>query len=77
MYKFRQVKCPKCKHTFMWLDQPNGVSYCLYRRKGVEEELISTTCPKCNLEMVVPEDVLDGIAINDEAIELFATLRGI
>ena len=77
MYRFRQVKCPNCKHIFMWLNEPTGTSYCLFRRKGVEEELFSTTCPKCNLEMVVLDDVLEGIDIAGEAIELFSTIRGL
>jgi endogenous inhibitor of DNA gyrase (YacG/DUF329 family) len=77
MYKYRQVKCPRCKHIFMWLDAPMGASYCLYRRRGSEEELYSTTCPKCNLEMIVPGNVIEGIDINCEAVELFSTVRGI
>lgn len=77
MYRYRQVQCPKCKHIFMWLDAPLGVSYCLYRRKGIEEELYSTSCPKCNLEMVVPGDVLEGIDISSDTVELFSTVRGI
>lgn len=75
--KYRQVKCPNCKHIFMWLYGPTEASYCLYRRKGVKEELLSTICPKCNLKMVVPDDALGGINIADEAIELFATVRGL
>lgn len=77
MYKYRQVQCPKCKHIFMWLEGPTGSSYCIYRRKNRDEEIFSTTCPKCNLKMVVPSDTVEGIDINDEAIILSSTLRGI
>lgn len=77
MYKFKEVECPKCNHRFAWLEEPNGNSYYLYRRKGVNEELFSTVCPQCGLEMVVPGDGHTGIAIADETIELFSTVRGI
>lgn len=77
MYKYRQVRCPKCRHVFVWLNEPTGTSYRTYRRKGFDEELYSTTCPKCNLEIAVPLDTLDGIDIDDTAIEIFATYRGI
>lgn len=77
MYRFKEVQCPKCKHTFVWLQEPHGNSYCLYRRKGVEEELFSTTCPRCSLEMVIPSDLHNGIDIQDDMIEQFATVRGI
>lgn len=77
MYKFKGVECPKCNHRFAWLEEPNGNSYCLYRRKGVNEELFSTVCPRCGLEMVVPSDEHTGISITDESIELFSTVRGI
>lgn len=77
MYKYRQVQCPKCDHIFMWLEGPTGTSYCLYRRKGENEELHNTTCPKCNLEMVVPSNSIKGIDINDSSVELFTTIRGI
>lgn len=77
MYKFKEVECPKCNHRFTWLEEPNGNSYCLYCRKGVNEELFSTVCPRCGLEMVVPSDEHTGISITDESIVLFSTVRGI
>lgn len=77
MYKFKEVQCPKCKHIFVWLNEPHGNSYCLYRRKGVEEELFTTTCPECSLEMVVPHDSHEGIDILDEKIEFYSTVRGL
>jgi len=77
MYKFKEVECPKCNHRFAWLEAPTGTSYCLYRRKGVNEELFSTVCPQCGLEMIVPENEHRGISVNDDTVEMFSTLRGI
>lgn len=77
MYQFREVECPNCNHVFVWLNGPSGNRYRLYRRKGVEEELFSTVCPCCSLEIVIPSDLHTGIDIQDEAIEQFAAVRGI
>lgn len=77
MYKFREIECPFCKHHFTWLEEPNGNSFCLYRRKGRNEELFSTVCPKCNLEMIVPDGQSVGIDIKDRKVEMFATVRGL
>ena len=56
---------------------PHGNSYYLYRRIGVDEELFSTPCPKCSLEMVIPDDVSLGIDIEDELVELRGSVSGI
>ena len=78
MYKCRQVQCPKCNHTFMWIEYADlPSSYNVYRRKGVDEELGSTHCPKCNCEMIIPSDIKSGISIEDDAVELVGTVRGI
>lgn len=77
MYKFREVECPCCKHRFSWLEEPSGKSYYLYHRKGKDEELFSTKCPKCDVEMVVPHDDYIGIVITDERIKLSSSIRGI
>lgn len=63
--------------TYFWLEAPHGNSYCLYRRKGIKEKLFTTTCSKCSLEMVVPHDSHEGIDVQDDTIEQFATVRGI
>ena len=76
-YKFKEVRCPSCGHVFTWLEMPPGNSYCVYRRKGVDEELFSTVCPQCNLEIVVPDGSHEGISIEDSNIELCGTMRGI
>ena len=49
----------------------------MYKRKGLSEELENAICPKCNLEMVVPNDSLKGIDINSEDIEVAYTPRGL
>ena len=77
MSKYREVKCPGCGHQFVWLVAPHGNSYYLYRRKGVDEELFSTPCPKCSLDMVIPDDVALGIDIKDNTVELRGSVRGL
>lgn len=79
MYKFRQVECPLCGHIFMWQKEPVfvGNSYCTYKRKGIDEELENAICPKCRLEMVVIDNILKGIDINSENIEVAYTSRGL
>ena len=78
MYYFLEITCPNCKHKFMWLESTyNGSSYPVYRRKGYNEILESTVCPKCNIEMVVLKDSCNGIDISDDSIEIASILRGI
>ena len=77
MYKFKEIRCPVCGHIFTWLEEPLGNCYCVYQRKGVDEELFSTICPQCGLEMVVPEESHDGISVEDNGIEIRGTMRGI
>lgn len=76
---YRQVECPSCGHIFMWKKEPVfiGNSYCMYRRKGYDEELENAICPECRLEMVVIDNILKGIDINSENIEVAYTSRGI
>lgn len=79
MYKCRQVRCPLCTHVFMWLENADSLnkSYVIYRIKGTQEDLMSAICPKCNCEMVVPNNLLTGIDIKNEIVEKVATCRGI
>ena len=78
MYKYRQVQCPLCNHIFMWIEHADlPTSYNVYGRKGMDEGLGSTHCPKCNCEMIVPSDVTIGVSIEDENVELIGTVRGI
>ena len=78
MCKCRKVVCPICEHDFMWIENASGsVSFYLYRRKGKNERLISTVCPMCNREIIVPEDLPMGIPVEDETIEVCGSVRGI
>ena len=78
MYKWRQVKCPLCEHIFMWREESyTGSSSDVYKRKGIDEELESACCPKCNFEMVVAGVLLEGLDIQDEEIERIPAIRGI
>ena len=76
---YRHVECPLCGHIFMWKKEPvfRGNSYRMYKRKGFDEELENAICPKCCLEMVVPNDSLKGIDIKSENIEIAYTSRGL
>ena len=78
MYNFSEIECPNCKHHFVWLEHTyKGSSYTVYRRKGHDEILESTLCPKCSFEMVVLKDSCIGIDVKDESIEIASTIRGI
>ncbi len=78
MYRFYKIKCPRCGHQFVWLEGTcKGSGFYLYRRKGFDEELESTPCPKCDVEMAVLTDSLEGICIQEESIEIAGTVRGI
>ena len=78
MYRYRQVKCPLCGHTFMWREESYTGSSCdIFKRKGIDEELESTYCPMCSFEMVVAEDLLEGMDIQDKTIERIPSIRGI
>lgn len=78
MYKCRRVECPLCGYIFMWIEYADlPPSYNVYRRKGIDEELGSTHCPKCNCEMIVPTESLKGISVENENVQLIDTVRGI
>ena len=78
MYQYRRVQCPQCEHIFMWIEYADlPSSYCVYKRKNVDEELGSTHCPKCNCEMIAPSDLTTGISIENQNVELIGTVRGI
>ncbi len=78
MYHFFEIICPNCKHQFVWLEHTyKGSIYKLYRRRGYDEILESTTCPKCNIEMAVLKNSFSGIDIRNESIEIACIVRGI
>lgn len=78
MYHFREVTCPNCGHQFVYLENSyKGSIYPLYSRRGYNEKLESTICPKCSIEMVVLKDSSTGIDIRDDSIEVVTVVRGI
>lgn len=68
-YRFREVKCPYCEHVFMWGNLSEGlVRRHEYKSKETGELLEQTRCPKCDIEMVILEHVLEGVDSDDERI---------
>ena len=69
-YRYREVKCPWCDHTFMWnRDGREGIIIPEYRLKENGEYVEKVRCPKCNMDMIVLEHILEGIDIQDERVE--------
>ncbi|MDY2997819.1 MAG: hypothetical protein SOU16_11015 [Faecalimonas sp.] len=78
MYKVFEIECQNCKHKFMWIQNPDTQnSYYLYKRKGLDEELISIYCPRCNVEIAIIKENGKGINVNDESIEVAGAIRGL
>lgn len=78
MYNFLEIKCPNCGHQFVYLEHTyKGPIYKIYRRKGHNECLESTSCPNCNIELVVLKDTPNGINIQDKSIEVAEIVQGI
>ena len=78
MYNFIELECPNCKHIFVWQEHTfKGTAWKLYSRKGYDEMLESTICPKCGMEIAVLNDSHTGIDIHDKSIEVVANVRGI
>jgi len=75
-YEYREVKCPWCGHVFMWNKNGFDITIHEYRLKETGEVVKRTTCPKCSMEMIVMEHILEGIDIKDDRIEAFG-IRGI
>lgn len=77
MYEYREVKCPLCGQVFMW-NKRSGDRLVIheYRFKETGKLLEKTKCPKCSMDMVVLEHILEGIGINDDRIEIIG-VRGI
>ena len=69
-YEFRDVKCPWCEHVFMW-NKSHGewLVFHLYRLKESGKYVPKAKCPKCGMEMLVLEHVLEGIYPNDDRVE--------
>lgn len=76
-YRYREVKCPWCEHVFMWnKDGREGLIIHEYRLKETGEFVEKTKCPKCDMDMVVLEHILEGIDTQDDRIEVIG-VRGI
>lgn len=76
-YKYREVKCPWCDHTFMWsADSREGLIIHEYRLKESGQFVEKTKRPKCSEDMLVLEHILEGIDTNDNRIEKIG-VRGI
>ncbi len=75
-YEYREVKCPWCGHIFMWNKNGEDRFTHLYRLKETKEYLGNPKCPKCGLDMVVLNSVLEGVDPKDERFEIIG-VRGI
>ncbi len=76
-YKYREVKCPWCDHVFMWNENGGeGLILHEYRFKETGKLAEKAKCPKCSMNMIVMEHVLEGIDIQDDRIEAIG-VRGI
>lgn len=72
---FREVKCYKCGHIFMW--QKNGIEYqSEYSLENTDELLGIAECPKCGTDMLVIPHVLEGISKDSSGI-VESEIRGI
>lgn len=73
-YRYREVKCPWCGHVFMWnRDGREGLIIHEYRLKKTREFVEKAKCPKCDMDMVVLDHILEGIDIQDDKIEIIIT----
>lgn len=72
---FREVKCYKCGHIFMW--QKNGIEYqSEYSLENTDELLGIAKCPKCGTDMLVVPHVFEGISKDSSRI-VKMEIRGI
>ena len=69
-YEYREVKCPWCDHIFMWQkNSGEGLIIHEYRLKETKELVEKAKCPKCSMDMVVLDHILEGIDVQDDRIE--------
>lgn len=72
---FREVKCYKCGHIFMW--QKDGIEYQSEYRLEITNELLGiAACPKCGTDMLVIPHILEGISKDSNGI-VESGIRGI
>lgn len=76
-YEYREVKCPWCEHIFMWnKDGREGLIKHEYMLKETGKFVEQAKCPKCAMDMIVLEHILEGIDKKDDRIEKIG-IRGI
>ena len=75
--RFFELICPNCGHQFVWLEHSYSSGNIIYRRKGHDEELEGTVCPKCNIKIAVLKESSTGLDISDDSIEIADIIRGI
>ncbi len=75
-YEYREVKCPRCDHIFMWnKNSGEGILFHHYKLKSTGEPVEKAKCPQCRMEMIVLEHVIKGIDKEDDKIEIIAGQR--
>ncbi len=76
-YRYREVKCPWCEHVFMWnKDGREGLIIHEYRLKETGGFVEKAKCPKCDMDIIVLEHILEGVDTQDDRIEVIG-VRGI
>ena len=68
-YEYREVKCLKCGHVFMWNKFSEQVYY-IHRLKDTGEYIGTAKCPKCGQEMLALPHILVGIEFSDDRVEI-------
>lgn len=69
-YRYREVKCPWCDHIFMWnKDGRRGLIMHEYKVKETGEFVQKVDCPKCSMNMIVLDHVLEGVDTKDDRIQ--------
>lgn len=74
-YKCREVKCYKCKHVFMWMNEIETILY-EYRLKENNELINIAACPKCDTRLLILPHVLEGIPEDSDKV-IKTGIRGI
>ena len=76
-YEYREVKCPWCDQIFMWNKTGGeGLLVYEYRLKSTGEYVARAKCPSCEMDMIVLDHILAGIAVDDDRLERIG-VRGI
>ena len=68
-YVYIEVQCPCCDHIFMWNKTGGGLKLSGYKLRTTGETLEEAKCPKCGLEVLVLDHILEGIDVDDDRVE--------